>query len=182
ELVRGRQLHVEDARLLGDERLELGGDVADLAGAALLDHEAHEVADELVRAAEHLVEHARLHVRLDLGVLEERRQLGDRPDRCDEVLDLLAHGLDAALLPGRLEERACVDAVRDGYERLASSCEKSISESASSISLCWSAPVSDFRVIFSAASRERAATSRRISPRACCVAWSIWRSVSASRR
>ena len=39
ELAGGGQLDVEDARLHGDERLELLGDAADLAGAALLDDE-----------------------------------------------------------------------------------------------------------------------------------------------
>src|SRR5579884_333271 len=52
QLVRGRELDVEDALLLGDERLELGGDLAQLRFAALLDHEPDEVAHELVGAAE----------------------------------------------------------------------------------------------------------------------------------
>src|SRR5207244_5122969 len=155
---------------------------ADLPCAALLDDEPHEVAHELVGAAEHLVEHPRLHVRLDLGVLEQGRELGHRVECVHDVLELLTHGVEPPLLLGGLEERTRIDAVRDGYERLASSCEKSISESASSIRRCWSASVSVLRVIFSAASREREATSRRISPSACAVACPIWRSVSARRR
>src|SRR5205807_7574129 len=136
QLVRGRQLDVEDALLLGDERLELRRDLADLPRPALLDDEPDEVPHELVGAAEYLVEHAGLDVGLDLGVLEQRGKLRDGVEREHDVLELLAHGVEPALLLRRLEERARVDAVRDGYERLASSCEKSISESASSIRRC----------------------------------------------
>ena len=52
----------------------------------------------------------------------------------DHLLELGANGVEAALLLRGLEERAGIDALRDGYERLASSCEKSISASASSTS------------------------------------------------
>ena len=48
--MRGRELDVEDALLGGDERVELVGDLAELAGAALLGEQAHEVDDELVAA------------------------------------------------------------------------------------------------------------------------------------
>jgi hypothetical protein len=75
-------------------------------------------------------------VRLDLGVLEQRGKLGYVVERAHDVLELLAYGVEAALLLRRLEERARVGAVRDRYERLASSCEKSISASASSIRRC----------------------------------------------
>ena len=66
-----------------------------------------------------------------------------------------ADRVEPALVGGGLEQRACVDAVRGGYELLASSCEKSISASASSIRRRWSSPVSDLRVTFSAAISER---------------------------
>ncbi len=66
--------------------------------------------------------------------------------------------------------------------RCCSSCEKSISASASSIRRFWSALSSVLRVTFSAASSESDATSLRISPSAACVACSIWRWVSSMRR
>src|SRR5579885_3027342 len=176
------ELHLQDALCRRHERLELGGDLAHLPSAALLDQEPQEVADELVGSAEHLVEHVRLHVRLDLGVLEQHGQLLDGVERGDQVLEVGPHGVEAALLPGGVEERPRVDAVRDGYRPLTSSTEKSISASASSISRRWSASVSAFRVIFSAARSESEATSRRISPSACWVACSICRRVSSRRR
>ena len=166
--MRGRQLDVEHLVLGGDERLELGGDLADLAGPALLGEQAHEVADELVGAAEHLLEHVGLDPRVDLRVLEQRGELrAPRRARARGPRAPPAR-LEAALLLRRVEERAGIDAVRGGYERLASSCEKSISASASSIRRCWSASVSVLRVIFSAASSDRLATSSRIWPSACC--------------
>jgi len=92
------------------------------------------------------------------------------------------HLVELALFLRGLEERAGVDAVRDRYDRLPSSSEKSISASASSIKRRWSASVSDLRVIFSAASRLSRPTSSRIWPSACCVACSICRRVSSSLR
>ena len=49
--MRGRQLHVEDALLGGDGRLELRDHLRDLVGAALLGQQPHEVHDELVGSA-----------------------------------------------------------------------------------------------------------------------------------
>jgi hypothetical protein len=77
-------------------------------------------------------------VRLDLRVVEHGRQLVDVVERTDDVLELLADDVETVLVTGCVEQRAGVDAVRDGYERLASSCEKSISARASSISRVWS--------------------------------------------
>ena len=123
-----------------------------------------------------------LHPRVDLGVLEHEPQVVERRRGPAEVVELLLHGLELPPLLRRLEQGARVDAVSDGYARLPSSAEKSISASASSISRCWSSPVSDLRVIFSAARSDSFPTSSRIWPSACAVAWSIWRRVSSSRR
>src|SRR6185295_5856493 len=136
----------------------------------------------LVLALRDLSEDVLLHPRVDLGVLEHQPELLDRGHCCAELAELLLHRLELLPFLRRLEERARVDAVRDGYDRLPSRAEKSISASASSISRCWSAPVSDLRVIFSAARSESFPTSSRICPSACAVAWSIWRRVSSSRR
>ena len=69
-----------------------------------------------------------------------------------------------------------VDAVRDGYERLASSCEKSISASASSISRCWSASVSVLpRDLLGRLERAGRRPRARICSSACAVACSICR-------
>ena len=76
ELVGGRQLDVQPALLLVDDRLELLCDGAELAGAALLGDEPHEVADDRVGPGRHLLEHARLRAGVELGVREERLELG----------------------------------------------------------------------------------------------------------
>jgi hypothetical protein len=68
ELDRRRQLDVEDPLLARREPLELASDLLDLAGAALLGEEHQEVADELVLAAEQLLERRRLDAVLELGV------------------------------------------------------------------------------------------------------------------
>ena len=109
------------------------------------------------RSPSDLLEHVGLHPRLDLGVRRAARaSSGTSSIAAREVLELLADRVEPALLLRGLEERAGIDAVRGGYERLASSCEKSISASASSIRRCWSASVSVLRVIFSAASEREA--------------------------
>src|SRR4051794_36940542 len=170
--MRGRQPHVEDALLRCDERVEFLGHVSELGGAALLGEQLDEVHDGLVRAGGDLREYVLLHPRVDLGILEHEPQLVDRRRSFGELAELLLNGLERAALLRRLEQGARVDAVRDGYDRLPSRAEKSISARASSISRCWSAPVSDLRVIFSAASSESFPTSSRISPSACAVACS----------
>lgn len=132
--MRGRQLHVEDPLLGGDERLELSRDLPDLSGTTLLEEEEQEVTDERVGALEDLPDDGGLHGRIGLAVGEQRVELGDLVERPDHLLELGANGIEAAFLLRGLEERAGIDAFRDGYERLASSCEKSISASASSTS------------------------------------------------
>ena len=54
-------------------------------------------------------------------------------DRTDKVGETSLHVNETAFFFGRFVQRACVDAMPGGYERDASSCEKSISLSASSI-------------------------------------------------
>src|SRR3954452_21188863 len=182
QLVRGRQLDVEDARLRCDERVELVDDGVDLGGAALLGEQLQEVDDEVVRTRGDARQHVRLHPRVDLGVLEQQAQLVDRRDGVTELLQLRVHLLELPLLLRGLEERARIDALGGGYDRLPSSALKSISASASSIRRCWSAPVSVLRVIFSAASSDSFPTSSRICARDCAVACSICRRVSSRRR
>src|SRR3954453_13029245 len=162
QLRRGRQLDVENAVRRCDERIELAGDLRDLRGASLLGDESQEVDDELVRALRDVREYVRLHPRVDLGVLEKGSQVRCVHDRVTQLLHLCVHDRQLAAVFGGLEERLRVDAVRRAYDRLPSSSEKSISASASSIRRCWSGPVSDLRVIFSAATRLSLPTSSRI--------------------
>jgi hypothetical protein len=178
----GRQLDVEDPLLGGNQSVELVDDVCELRCAALLGDQAQEVDHELVGALGDARQHVRLHGRLDLRVLEQAGEIGRLGKRGAQLLKLRMQLVELALLLPGLEERLRVDAVSECYDRLPSSSEKSISASASSISRCWSLPVSDLRVIFSAASRLSLPTSSRICPRAWCVAWSIWRRVSSRRR
>jgi len=153
------ELDVQDASLGGDQRLELGADLPDLPRSPFLDDDEDEVADKLVGTAEDLLEHLGLDARLRLGIHEQSGELGHLVDGGREVLELLADDIEPVPVLRGLEEGASVDALRSGYERLTSSCVKSISASASSMSRFWSASVSDFRVIFSAASSERTATA-----------------------
>src|SRR5581483_2765273 len=127
-------------------------------------------------------EHVLLHPRVHLGVLEQQPQLVDGRRRLAQGVDLLVHQVDLALLLRGLVERTRVDAMSDAQLLVPSSCEKSISASASSIRRCWSLSSSDLPTIFSAASSERRPTSSRIWPSACVVACSIWRRVSSRRR
>jgi hypothetical protein len=162
-----RQLDVEDALLGRDQLVELGDDVGELCGAALLGDQAQEVDDELVRSLRNAREDVRLHDRLDLRVLEQPGEIGRLGEGVAQLLELRVQLVELALVLRRFEERFRVDAVRECYDRLPSSdvsskAVKSISASASSIRRCWSSPVSDLRVIFSAASRLSFPTSSRI--------------------
>src|SRR5207244_6881267 len=65
ELVRRRQLDAQTPLLARAEPLELAVDIADLAGAAFLDDDEDEVAQQLVRLAEHLLEQPRLRLRIE---------------------------------------------------------------------------------------------------------------------
>ncbi len=72
----GRELDRQAVLRLRDERVELLAELGNLAGAALLGREAHEVADELVGIGGELPEHRGLAGRVDLRVAQERAQLG----------------------------------------------------------------------------------------------------------
>src|SRR5207248_4148957 len=74
ELERRRQLHVEAPLLARDEAIELAGDLFDLGDPALLRRQPQKVPDELVCAAEQLLEEPRLRARVDLRVAENRSQ------------------------------------------------------------------------------------------------------------
>src|SRR5262249_48967106 len=127
-------------------------------------------------------EHVALDARVDLGVREHGVELLGAGHAVAQLAEVGVHLLQPALVARRLEEGARVDALRGGYDLLPSSCEKSISASASSIRRRWSSASSDLRVIFSAAATLSLPTSSRISPSAWCVACSICRRVSSSRR
>src|SRR3954451_2140724 len=182
QLGRRRQLDVEYPLRRRDERVELVRDLGDLRGASLLGDEAEEVDDELVGALRDVREHVRLQPGVDLRVLEQGLQVRRVRERVAQLLQLCVHGVEPAGVLAGFEQRLRVDAVRRAYDRLPSSWEKSISASASSIRRCWSGPVSDLRVIFSAATRLSLPTSSRICASACCVACSICRRVSSSLR
>jgi hypothetical protein len=120
ELVRSRQLDVEDLLLRGDERIELGNDLTELRGAALLGDEAHEVDNELVGAGGDLREHVGLDLRFDLGVLEQSAEVCRPSEGVAKLLQLAVDRVQAALLRS-LEDGARIDAVRNRYDRLPSS-------------------------------------------------------------
>src|SRR5207302_392413 len=75
ELTRGRQLDVEAPFLDREEAVELARDLLDLTTAPFLRDETQEIAHELVRAAEQLVEHRHLRARLELRVAQHGAQL-----------------------------------------------------------------------------------------------------------
>src|SRR5207253_8668808 len=151
ELGRRRQLDIEDALVGGDEHIELVDDLRQLARASLLREQAEEVDDLVVGTLGDARKHVGLHGRLDLGIREHRPKLVDPCDGVAQLLHLAVDELEPVLVLRSLEQRARVDAVRDRYDRLPSSSEKSISASASSIRGRLLLSVSGLRVIFSAA-------------------------------
>ena len=77
---------------------------------------AEEVAHELVGAAGHLVEHARLRRRVELRVREERLELGRLDERRGELAELARERPSTRPCSLRgLEQRARVHALRDGH-------------------------------------------------------------------
>jgi hypothetical protein len=116
ELVRRCELDREPAFLGRDERGELLVDARELGRASLLDDHEQEVPHQFVGVAEQLAERRLLRAKVDLGVFEQRAQLGDRARGLDEVAELLGDLADAVLLLRRVEEGTGVDAVRDGYD------------------------------------------------------------------
>ena len=117
ELVRRRELDRETVLGASDERCELLVHHAELAGAALLRCEAHEVPDELVGARADLVEDLGLPGRVDLRVAEERLERGHVLERGGERGEVGCDGVDPVLVPRGLEERAGVHALRDCHAR-----------------------------------------------------------------
>src|SRR5688572_5272827 len=115
ELVRGRELDREPVLRLGDERVELGADLLQLARSALLRDEADEVADELVGTGGDLLEHLGLARRLDLRIAEERAQLGNLVHGASDRGEVAGDRVHAARVLRGLEERAGVHALRDGH-------------------------------------------------------------------
>src|SRR5918996_5056207 len=115
ELDRGRQLDVEPALLGRHERVQLLLDLLELAGTAFLDSQQDEVAHELVRAAQDLLDDARLLARVELRVGERAAELGHGRQRGDEVAQLLVGDGEPLLLARGLEEGARVHAVGDGH-------------------------------------------------------------------
>ena len=115
-----RQLDVEDALRLRDERVQLVGDLGQLSRAAFLREEAEEVDDLVVRALRDPREDVGLGRRLDLGVREQRPQLRDRRDGVAQLLDLAVDELEPALVLRGLEQSARIDSVRSRYDLLPS--------------------------------------------------------------
>src|SRR5437763_1577169 len=111
----GCHLDIEDSLFLGHQALELAGDLVDLAGAVLLGEQEQKVADELLVAAEELLEHRGLDTLVELGIPEQVAQLGNLALRLDEVAELLAHRVEPVCILGRGVEGARVRAVGDGH-------------------------------------------------------------------
>lgn len=154
----GREFDLEHPVFCSDEHLELCSGLPDLAGPTLLCEQEDEVPYERIGTLEHIVEDRELRGRIGLSIAEHSPEIVGALERLDELGKLRTDGREAALALRGLVEGARVDAFRDGYERFASNCEKSISERASSIRRFWSSDVSDLPVILSAASTESVAT------------------------
>src|SRR5919108_123937 len=109
------QLDVEDALLGGDEGLELAVDLVELVHTTLLDDEEQEVPHELVGVGEDRAERLPFLAGLDFWVLEQRAQLRHLPHGLDERMEIVADGLQAILLLGRLEERVRIGSFGDRH-------------------------------------------------------------------
>src|SRR6266511_3134382 len=174
QLERGRQLDGQPPLLLGHQPFELALDLAQLPAAVLLDGEQQEVAQQLVRPAEDVLEHLHFRARVELRVAEHRVELGHVVERRDEVAELLAHGREATVLLRGLEEGARVGAVGDAHAGVfSSSALKSSDSIASSISRRWSAASSTLPVTFETARTVSSATSCRITVSERAVSASI---------
>ncbi len=77
--------------------------------------EPDEVAHELVGVDGDLGEHLGLARRVDLGVAQERAQLGHLVHRGRDRGEVACHRVDTVRFPRGLEERAGVHAVRDRH-------------------------------------------------------------------
>ena len=104
ELVRGRQLDVEHALLARDERVELVDDLAELARAALLGDQPHEVDDELVGSLGDLREQSSFTRESTSGFSSTARARA-RPRTRAQLLQLALHCVELAL-PARASKSA----------------------------------------------------------------------------
>jgi hypothetical protein len=162
ELEGGRQLDRELPLLDRGQALELGGNLVDLASAALVDQQPEQVSDERVTLPEDGVDRGCLCTPVELRVAEDLLKLGYLLRRLDEVGELLADRGQAAFLLGGFEERPRVGAVDDAQFSRPSSAEKSSSPIASSIRRLWSSRSSTLPVTLVVAISVREATSARI--------------------
>src|SRR5262245_28804371 len=117
-----------------------------------------------------------------MGAEEEDLEVAIAVDCVGELPQLLADGVEAALLAGDLEQGLGVHAVgvRHLYFSDPERLVKSTSLSASSTRRRWSSAFSDLRVTFSVASTVRSATSLRICWRDRCVSASMSRLACAT--
>src|SRR5690348_16324408 len=124
QLPRRRQLDRQAPLLDRDQPFELARDVIELARAPLLGDHEQEVLEERLLVAGDVREDARLRVRVELRVPQDRAQLRRLLERRGEVRERLADLLEAPFLFCGLEKRLRVDALRGGY-RSSSRREKS---------------------------------------------------------
>ncbi len=102
ELVRGRQLDVEHVLLRRDERLELGRDLAHLAGAALLGQQPHEVARSSSSAPPSTRSSTSAFTRESVsGFDEQRASSGTSSSARTRSASSLADRVEAAACPAR---------------------------------------------------------------------------------
>ncbi len=117
-----RQLDVENTLLGVGECLVLAHDLLDLRAPTLLGEELEEVPHERVGAAQDVLEDRGLRLRVDLGVLEQRSQLGDVVERGGEIDELLPDEVDLVVVARRVDQRTRVDAVGDCHQWATSCC------------------------------------------------------------
>src|SRR5439155_22924657 len=110
----GGQRDLARRLMWGHVAAELARDLGDLSRAALLGREQDEVADELVGVGEDLLERGSAVRAVDLGIGQERLELGHRHDRGDEVAEILPNLREAIPLEGGPEERGRVGWLPEG--------------------------------------------------------------------
>ena len=106
---------VDRPLVLGDQPLELAGDLLQQAAAALVREQQHEVADELVGALEQVLQRRGLRTRVELRVAQQLAQLGHVGGRLRELGETGANLIEPALVERRVEQRPRVDAVHDAH-------------------------------------------------------------------
>src|ERR687887_2628410 len=98
KLDRRRELCVDDPLVVGDQALELGGDLLEVARTALVCEDEQEVAQQLVGAGEQLLQRRRPGPRVDLRVAQELAQLGHLRLGRHHLRQLLPHSSEAILV------------------------------------------------------------------------------------